>query len=68
MNNFKALSVALRSKDVNVNTADNAGWTPLHNAAYYNSIDCLKLLIKHRLTATAGKIRFFKKYFYFFYP
>nr|XP_024215383.1 SMC5-SMC6 complex localization factor protein 1-like isoform X1 [Halyomorpha halys] len=53
MNNHKALSAALRSKEVNVNIADNAGWTPLHNAAHYNSIDCFKLLIKHRLTAPA---------------
>lgn len=54
MNNHKALGVALRSKDVNVNIADNAGWTPLHNVAHYNSVDCLKLLIKHRLPAPAG--------------
>lgn len=55
---LNALSLAARTNDVanlrrllrkvNPNNVDNRGWTCLHEAAYNDSFECLKIILKHR--------------------
>lgn len=40
----------LLKKGRSVDVADNRGWMPIHEAAYHNSIECLRMLIN------AGKV------------
>ncbi|XP_012505296.1 PREDICTED: ankyrin repeat and SOCS box protein 3 [Propithecus coquereli] len=42
--NVKVLRKLLR-KGRSVDVADNRGWMPIHEAAYHNSIECLRMLI-----------------------
>ncbi|XP_055484722.1 ankyrin repeat and SOCS box protein 3 [Psammomys obesus] len=42
--NVKILRKLLR-KGRSVDVADNRGWTPIHEAAYHNSVECLQMLI-----------------------
>ncbi|XP_073992414.1 uncharacterized protein isoform X2 [Rhodnius prolixus] len=49
-NQFEKLEEIIKSPSTNVNIQDNYGWTPLHESAKYNAVDCLKLLLKYRLS------------------
>ena len=40
----------LLKKGRSIDVADNRGWMPIHEAAYHNSVECLRLLIH------AGKV------------
>uniref|UniRef100_A0ABI7VQN7 Ankyrin repeat and SOCS box containing 3 n=1 Tax=Felis catus TaxID=9685 RepID=A0ABI7VQN7_FELCA len=42
--NVKVLRKLLR-KGRSVDVADNRGWMPIHEAAYHNSVECLRMLI-----------------------
>ncbi|XP_029793204.1 ankyrin repeat and SOCS box protein 3 [Suricata suricatta] len=42
--NVKVLRRLLRKKH-SVDVADNRGWMPIHEAAYHNSVECLRMLI-----------------------
>ncbi|XP_008580826.1 PREDICTED: ankyrin repeat and SOCS box protein 3 isoform X2 [Galeopterus variegatus] len=42
--NVKVLRKLLK-KGRSVNVADNRGWMPIHEAAYHNSIECLRMII-----------------------
>ncbi|XP_077628482.1 ankyrin repeat and SOCS box protein 3 isoform X2 [Crocuta crocuta] len=42
--NVKVLRKLLR-KGHSVDVADNRGWMPIHEAAYHNSVECLRMLI-----------------------
>nr|XP_012633250.1 ankyrin repeat and SOCS box protein 3 isoform X1 [Microcebus murinus]XP_012633251.1 ankyrin repeat and SOCS box protein 3 isoform X1 [Microcebus murinus] len=42
--NVKVLRKLLR-KGRSIDVADNRGWMPIHEAAYHNSIECLRMLI-----------------------
>lgn len=42
--NVKVLRKLLK-KGLSVDVADNRGWMPIHEAAYHNSIECLRMLI-----------------------
>ncbi|XP_006873616.1 PREDICTED: ankyrin repeat and SOCS box protein 3 [Chrysochloris asiatica] len=42
--NVKVLRKLLK-KGCSVDVADNRGWMPIHEAAYHNSVECLRLLI-----------------------
>lgn len=35
----------LLKKGCSIDVADNRGWMPIHEAAYHNSIECLRVLI-----------------------
>ncbi|XP_007475347.1 ankyrin repeat and SOCS box protein 3 isoform X2 [Monodelphis domestica] len=43
--NVKTLRKLLK-KGYSVDVADNRGWMPIHEAAYHNSVECLRLLIR----------------------
>ncbi|XP_020851927.1 ankyrin repeat and SOCS box protein 3 isoform X3 [Phascolarctos cinereus] len=43
--NVKTLRKLLK-KGCSVDVADNRGWMPIHEAAYHNSVECLRLLIR----------------------
>lgn len=47
--NVKVLRKLLK-KGRSIDVADNRGWMPIHEAAYHNSVECLRLLIH------AGKV------------
>lgn len=47
--NVKVLRKLLK-KGRSVDVADNRGWMPIHEAAYHNSVECLRMLIH------AGKV------------
>jgi len=34
--------------DTDVNAADNAGWTPLHEACNHQKLDIVEILLTHR--------------------
>lgn len=53
-NNLEALRKCLQCPETNVNLADHAGWTPLHNAAAYNSVGSVKLLVTYRFPPIKG--------------
>ncbi|XP_075856878.1 ankyrin repeat and SOCS box protein 3 isoform X5 [Microcebus murinus] len=42
--NVKVLRKLLR-KGRSIDVADNRGWMPIHEAAYHNSVECLRMLI-----------------------
>ncbi|XP_054431424.1 ankyrin repeat and SOCS box protein 3 isoform X2 [Pteronotus mesoamericanus] len=42
--NVKVLRKLLK-KGLSVDVADNRGWMPIHEAAYHNSVECLRMLI-----------------------
>ncbi|XP_036606601.1 ankyrin repeat and SOCS box protein 3 isoform X2 [Trichosurus vulpecula] len=46
--NVKTLRKLLK-KGCSVDVADNRGWMPIHEAAYHNSVECLRLLIRSAL-------------------
>ena len=43
-NAWKCLQVSI-DQGINVNIQDDDGWTPLHYAHAYNSVDCVKILL-----------------------
>ncbi|XP_023388639.1 ankyrin repeat and SOCS box protein 3 isoform X2 [Pteropus medius] len=43
--NVKILRKLLK-KGCSIDVADNRGWMPIHEAAYHNSIECLRMLIR----------------------
>uniref|UniRef100_F6X8R1 Ankyrin repeat and SOCS box protein 3 n=1 Tax=Equus caballus TaxID=9796 RepID=F6X8R1_HORSE len=43
--NLKVLRKLLK-KGHSVDVADNRGWMPIHEAAYHNSVECLRMLIR----------------------
>ena len=42
----------LNAPNVDVNKANFLGWTPLHEACFYNRIEIVKLLLLHGANAT----------------
>ncbi|XP_019517631.1 PREDICTED: ankyrin repeat and SOCS box protein 3 [Hipposideros armiger] len=46
--NVKVLRKLLK-KGRSIDVADNRGWMPIHEAAYHNSIECLRMLIQNVL-------------------
>lgn len=41
----KALSAIIQTKPRNLLEANQEGWLPLHESAYYGHVDCLKILL-----------------------
>ncbi|XP_017311967.1 ankyrin repeat and SOCS box protein 2 isoform X2 [Ictalurus punctatus] len=41
----KTLSVLIKTKSRNLLEANQEGWLPLHESAYYGHVDCLKILL-----------------------
>lgn len=41
----KALSALIQTKSRNLLEANQEGWLPLHESAYYGHVDCLKILL-----------------------
>lgn len=41
----EALSALIHTKPRNLSEANQEGWIPLHESAYYGHVDCLKLLL-----------------------
>ncbi|XP_027720870.1 ankyrin repeat and SOCS box protein 3 isoform X1 [Vombatus ursinus] len=57
--NVKTLRKLLK-KGCSVDVADNRGWMPIHEAAYHNSVECLRLLIRSDSSERYVKMKTFE--------
>ncbi|KAK7869755.1 hypothetical protein R5R35_008290 [Gryllus longicercus] len=47
-NNIQEVERLLNVPDININEKDHMGWTPLHEAAFHGSLECVRCLLNFR--------------------